>query len=97
MSDIVERLRTERDEARQRLALAHVEIGALNAEIERLQADKAAISDTASHYLHEIELLRALLKDVHTSVEWRSPNQIMKLRIERTLEDGNTVGTGAGK
>lgn len=48
MSDIVERLLAQRDEARQSLALAHVEIGALNAEIERLRT--------------EIELLHAELR-----------------------------------
>ena len=31
-------------------------------EIERLRADKAAISQTASDYLHKIEKLEALLK-----------------------------------
>ena len=31
-------------------------------EIERLEADKAAISETASFYLHEIEQLEADLK-----------------------------------
>ena len=34
----------------------------MRSEIEQLRADKAAISDTASHYLHEIERLQAALE-----------------------------------
>ena len=33
-------------------------------EIERLQADKTAISQTASDFLHEIERLRAALQSI---------------------------------
>ena len=33
----------------------------------------------------EIERLRAVLKDVLRGVEWSSPNQILKLLIEREL------------
>jgi hypothetical protein len=38
-------------------------------EIERLRADKAAISQTASDYLHEIEQLRAALKECADDLE----------------------------
>ena len=56
--DIVEWLREEaRLVALDRLAEAAD-------EIERLQADKTAISQTASDFLHEIERLRAALQSI---------------------------------
>lgn len=41
----------------------------LHAEIGRLRADKAAISQTASDYLHEIEGLREGIEDTINTLE----------------------------
>jgi hypothetical protein len=64
MDDIVERVRAMRDENELLRAVRDrrmQDMQNMQVEIERLRADKAAISDTASGYLHEIEALRSAL------------------------------------
>lgn len=53
MIDIVEWLRREAE------LVALPRLAEAASEIERLRADKAAISETASFYLHEITRLKA--------------------------------------
>ena len=64
MADEIERLRSDLDVMESKRNTASVNLVEALKEIERLQADKTAISQTASDFLHEIERLRAALQSI---------------------------------
>jgi len=61
-------------------------VAELEASLEHLMANCVPASAIDELQAENAEL-RALLADVLASVEWSSPSQIMKLRIERALKE----------
>ena len=78
---IINELRARNDDLSHRAANV---IQEMTAEIERLQADKTAISQTASDYLHEIERLREAQGQINDmrSVLVHQEAEIERLRTE---------------
>ena len=79
----IERLRNENRKMNATIANDAIEIFNKDTEIERLLADKAAISQTASDYLHEIERLQTQNAQLDAALK-RAHDEIDRLTQEAT-------------